>query len=111
MGRPPLDSHPWLREIQIGRLVGWPLLTVTLVSGTACGLVGLALSEPAPLVRSEELLLIPAAIPVAFALASGRSLLLGAIGGLFSAAIAFLVVAAYGLWQVACFIITFMGEC
>ena len=111
MRRSPLQSDPLIREIDVGRLVGWPLVAVTLASGVGCGLLALTVDEDSLLAHSPEWLLIPAVIPVCYSVARGRSLLLGRIGGLFSAAAAFLVVGLYVVWHVACFIITFMGEC
>lgn len=104
------DSHPLLTEIRLGRLVGWPLLAVTAASGLGCGLIAIAVADVG-LVSSPAWLAIPACIPVCYSLVRGRSLLMGTLGGLFAAVLAFMTLGLYGLWQVACFIITFMGEC
>ena len=104
MRRPPL-------EIQIGRLIGWPLLAVTVGSGAGCGLLVIALGDPVRFGGSSLWLLIPGVIPVCFALLSGRSVLMGTLGSFFSALIAVLIVGLYGLWKIACFVITFMGDC
>ena len=109
--RRPLDRHPLFTEIQIGRLVGWPLLAVTVASGVGCGLLAIMTDGPQLLGHAPEALLIPAVIPLCFEILRGRSLPAGLVGGLFAATLALLVVGLYGLWQVACFIITFMGEC
>ena len=111
MGHPPLDRHPLLREISVGRQFGWPLVAVTLAAGLGCGSLAIATEGPILLGRSPEALLIPGVIPVCFTIARGRSLLSGLLAGLFAATLAFLVVGAYAIWHLMCFVITFMGEC
>lgn len=103
-------THPLMRELSVVRLVGWPLLVVTVLSGVACGLVVVALSEPSA-TTSERWVLVAGGFPVVYSLLARRSLLLGILGGVFASTIAFLTVALFAIWQVVCFVITFAGEC
>lgn len=115
MSRPPwvnraAGTHPLNRELRIARLAGWPLLAVTVLSGIVCGLAGIAVwGSSAP--PSGRWLAVPAVIPPVYSLVRGRSLLAGAIGGFFAALITFLTLGLYAVWRIACFIITFAGEC
>ena len=104
-------NHPLMTEQRIFRLVGGPLLAVTVLSGLGCGLLAIAVWDAALYARSEAWLMVPGSIPLCFSLLRGRSLLTGLVAGLFAAMIAFRTVGLYGLWQIACFIITFMGDC
>ena len=108
--RPAPDHHPLFREIRLWRVAGGPLVVVTLLTGLVCGVLAIV-TDPRTVAGSQAWLLIPVSIPFAFCLASGRSLLAGALGGLFAAFTAYMTVGLYLLWKVACFMITFMGEC
>ena len=107
--RPAPDQHPLLRDLRPWQFAGG-VLVVGVLAGIACGLLAIAV-DPAALTGSQAWLLIPASIPVAYCLARGRSLLAGALGGFFAALTAFVTTGLYLIWQVACFVITFMGEC
>ncbi len=106
-------SHVLMRERAWSDLFGgWLLLSVSVLGGVASGILALVyLADQPDFDMSLRWLLVPAAIPVATAVAVRRNVLYGIVGGVISAGLAFLTVGAWLILMVACFVITFMGEC
>lgn len=87
------------------------LLSVALVSGLLCGIAAVLVFGSAIVAATPEWLLLPAGVPLLIAVVRGRGVTLGLLAGVLSASVAFVVVAVYALLDVACFILTFMGDC
>ena len=104
-------THWLMRERSFREALGWVVVVLAPVAGIFCGIGALMLGGGDVLVGSPAWLAIPFAIPVAVSIAARRSVALGVLGGILSSVLAFLTVGAYAIAQIACFVITFMGEC
>jgi hypothetical protein len=108
--RQAAGTHPLMRERQWRSVLGWGLLVTSVGVGFLFGVILIAFGD-GRITNFPEVLLVPFTIPVAASLVLRKNVFLGVAGGIFAALTSFLVAGLWMMLMLACFVITFMGEC